>query len=312
MGKIQNWNLLNLLNTTTKYLEEKKIENARLNAEELLGKVLNFSRVQLYTNFERPILPDELENFRAFIKRRLNHEPLQYILGETGFMGFSFKVTPDVLIPRPETEIMVEEILKFKNHYHGQNPLLLDVGTGSGCIPVSIKKLWPDTGVFATDISLHALEVARDNARLNDIPAHLHTAPDSDNRQTKENSLSAIQFIEHDIFKPWPSHLPERVSILVSNPPYISKDEIGLLQNEVKHYEPLNALTDHDDGLSFYRRLISLLADSTAPFCDYAFFEMTGSQPEKVIQIAKSSDFKMVEIINDLNQIPRVLKIKVV
>ncbi|MGD9900433.1 MAG: peptide chain release factor N(5)-glutamine methyltransferase, partial [Calditrichaceae bacterium] len=97
-----------------------------------------------------------------------------------------------------------------------------------------------------------------------------------------------------------------------SNPPYIAMDEISSLQNEVREHEPLTALTDQGDGLSFYRRIISLLADDSAPRCDYAFFEMTGSQPEKVIQIAKTYTFKTIEIINDLNQIPRVLKIKVV
>ncbi|MGD9486472.1 MAG: peptide chain release factor N(5)-glutamine methyltransferase [Calditrichaceae bacterium] len=303
---------MNLLNTTTKYLEEKKIENARLNVEELLGKVLHFNRVQLYMNFERPILPDELEDFRAFIKRRLNHEPLQYILGETGFMGFSFKVSPDVLIPRPETEIMVEEILKLKEHYHGSNPVIIDVGTGSGCIPVSIRLLWPETRVFATDISVKALEVARENAALNNISADLHLISESNNKPLRDNSASAMQFMEHDIFKPWPDHFPESASVLVSNPPYISIDEINLLENEVKEHEPLTALTDQDDGLSFYRRIISLLANDNTPRCEFAFFEMTGSQPEKVIQIAKSYNFKTIEIINDLNRIPRVLKIKVV
>ncbi len=292
MSQNKNWKVLELLNTTSAFLEQKGVENPRLNTEQLLGKVLNLSRVELYVSFERPVSPFELDDFRGLIKRRANREPLQYILGKTEFMGLPFKVTPAVLIPRPETEILVEEVLKLKPEFAKDKPIIVDVGTGSGCIPVSLAHFGNEVHCIGLDISDLALEVARRNAQINKTEAQL-------------------DFQTHDIFEEWNSRLPQDVHILISNPPYIGLNEISDLQKEVIDFEPRIALTDDGDGLKFYRRLFELCDGPSAPHCEYLFLEMSGSQPQKIIDLAGNYKFGKIEQINDLNGIPRVLKVKV-
>ena len=292
MAKAKQWQVLELLNTTSKFLEQKGIENPRLNTEQLLGKVLNLSRVELYVSFERPLSPSELNDFRQLVKRRANREPLQYILGETEFMGLPFEVSPAVLIPRPETEVLVEEVLKLKPEFETKKPIIADVGTGSGCIPISLAHFWKEARCVGLDISDLALEVAKRNAQINKTEAQL-------------------DFHTYDIFKEWNSGLPQDVHILVSNPPYIAEGELDGLQAEVVDFEPRIALTDEGDGLRFYRRLFELCADPSAPHCTYLFLEMSGSQPQKIIDLARNYNFGKTEQINDLNGIPRVLKVKV-
>ncbi len=288
----KNWTVLNLLNTTAAYFEEKQIENPRLNAEQLLSKALNMARFNLYVAFDRPVTHRELERFRSFVKRRVQREPLQYILGDTEFMGLPFLVNPSVLIPRPETEVLVETILERKSVWAGRRPVIVDVGSGSGCIAVSLAKLWPEAQVFAVDISPEALETARRNAKENNV----------------ENT---VQFLEYDIFTDWAENLPQQVDILVSNPPYISASEMDALQPEVRAHEPHIALTDRADGLRFYKRLFELGAGKQKPVCTRIFLEMSGSQPETIIQLANSFHFKQINITNDLTRIPRVLEVTI-
>lgn len=293
----KKWNVLKLLNTTTQYFEDKKVENPRLNAEYLLGKSLGLKRFDLYVAFERPITTDELTVFRNYVKRRSQFEPLQYILGETEFMGFPFKVTKDVLIPRPETEILVESVLEFKGLLTNE-PVIVDVGSGSGCIAISLEKLWPQAQIIATDVSEDALNVARQNALLN--------ASDKD----QSNGGNAT-FINHDIFNEWPDSLPSRIDLLVSNPPYVTNQEMQSLQIEVKDWEPAQALTDFDDGLKFYKRFFELARNSQRPEIKYLCLEMSGSQPQKIIELANGYGFNNIDVTDDLNRIPRVLTIKV-
>ncbi len=288
----KTWKIVDIINTTTRYFTEKKIENPRLNAEMLLGKVLNMSRVDLYVAFDRPLSEQEIARYRELVRLRANRQPLQYLLGETEFMGLPFDVTPAVLIPRPETEILVQAVLDLKAEIKSEQPVLVDVGTGSGCVAVSVAKLWPQARIYATDISREALAVAEKNAERNQV-------------------AQRIAFCTHDIFRPWPQELPDKVDVLISNPPYIGKEELSALEPEVAQFEPRIALTDEQDGLRFYRRFFQLAFESGAPECGYLALEMSGAQPQKIVALAKERHTGDIRVINDLNQIPRVLIIKV-
>ncbi len=290
MGK--SWKIIDLLKTVTEFLDQKGIENARLNAELLLGKVLNLKRVSLYVQFERPLSPAELDTYRELIRRRARHEPLQYILGETEFMGFMFKINSGILIPRPETEILVEQTLKLKNQFNKARPVIVDVGSGSGCIAVSLAKLWPQANIYATDVSETALSLIEENARLNNVEER-------------------IMPVKHDIFSDWSSELPQQMDILISNPPYIAKDEMKSLPKEIKEFEPRTALTDDNDGLSFYHRFFSLISDGII-ITHYLLLELSGTQSKAIIELSKHYGLNQIEIIRDLNDIERVLKVKVI
>jgi release factor glutamine methyltransferase len=290
MQKQKPWKLIDLLKTTTGYFQKKNIENPRLNAERLLCPVLKMERINLYVEFERLITENELSQYRAFVSRRANNEPLQYILGETEFMGLPFKVTPDVLIPRPETEILVEEVLKLKDQNKSLTNML-DIGTGSGCIPISLAHFWSDAHFTGIDISGKALKIANENKALN---------------QTEN-----VSFVEKDIFSTWPDEeVAQNFDIIISNPPYVTDEEIGGLHNEVKDFEPSIALTDFRDGLRFYRHIFSLINKKKLR-TQFLFLEMSGSQPEKIVNEAKKYSFKSVEVIKDLTDIERVLKVEV-
>lgn len=292
MNQIKTWTVLQLLQTTTEYLQQKGVENARLNAEQMLARVLQKSRVDLYLAFEQPVAKAELATYRDMVRRRSQREPLQYILGDTEFMGLPFSVGPEVLIPRPETEVLVEEVLQLKETNGSTSPLIVDVGTGSGCIAISLAHYWPDAQVVGVDISQKALQVATQNAQLNNVQER-------------------ISFFQHDILQTWPSTLPSKIQILVSNPPYIGKTEMDGLQPEVGIFEPQIALTDLADGLTFYRRLFELVAMDGAPRIDYLILEMSGSQPQKILGLAETYNFKNLHVQEDLTGIPRVLKVKV-
>lgn len=286
----KQWKVIELLQTVSDFLKEKDIENPRLNAELLLGKVLNLKRVELYLAFERPLSEEEVAQYRELVRRRARHEPLQYILEETEFMGLPFKIRPGVLIPRPETELLVEQILILKSDFT-QPPVIIDVGTGSGCIAISLAHYWPQAQIFATDISTKSLEVCTQNMELNQL-----------------NGRVTTKF--HDVLKAWPDELPKTFDILVSNPPYIAIDEIKTLPKEVKQYEPVEALSDRADGLLFYRRFFQMVKeDEIQPA--YLFFELSGSQPEKIIEQAQQADIGEIEVFEDLNNIKRILKIRV-
>ena len=208
-GRNQTWTILELLKVTTQFLSEKSIENPRLNAEHLLSHLLSLKRVDLYLQFERILTTAEVNQYRELIRRRAQYEPLQYIIGKTEFMGLCFEVSPDVLIPRPETELLVEEVLKLSVDL--QAPTILDIGTGSGCIAISLAQLWPGSRIIATDVSEAALHMARNNAGVNNV-------------------AERIRFLLHDILN---ETLPvDSFDIIVSNPPYIAADEMEGLEPE--------------------------------------------------------------------------------
>lgn len=307
MNNKQRWTVLELVNTITRFFREKEIDNPRLNAEQLLGHVLKLSRVQLYLAFERPVTSEELEQFRTLVRRRVNREPLQYILGQTEFMGYPIMVNKNVLIPRPETELLVTETLQWRENDLWINPLILDIGTGSGCIAIALAREWLQSRILALDNSAAAIDLAEKNIAANQLQYH---RPGLD-APYQTWPQASIYLLKQDINQPWPAHLPDRVDILVSNPPYIAKSELDSLPPEVKDFEPLPALTDFSDGLHFYRRIFQLVSPGGELSCRYICLEMSGSQPQKIIDLANQQKFLQISVIPDWNQIPRILKIKV-
>ncbi len=254
----ESWTPLKLIEWTTQHFEKKGIPNPRLDAEWLLASCLQCERIELYTYYNKPVQAQELKQFRALVERRAQREPLQYIMGETEFYGLPIKTAPDVLIPRPETELLVEEALKTSP---GET---LDIGTGSGCIAVALAKNLTDAAIVATDLNAAALELARENAKLNDV-------------------ADRIEFAEADLFpgKGAASSAPT-FSLIVSNPPYIPTPELDELQLEVRDWEPRTALDGGEAGLEVYRRIADGLA---AVLADGGYFiGEIGNDQEAVIR----------------------------
>lgn len=285
----KTWKVIDLLKTTTEFFKQKQIENPRLNAEVLLAHVLKMSRVKMYVEFERPLSENELGLFRKYVTRRSKNEPLQYITGRTEFMGLPFEVNPSVLIPRPETEVLCEEIINLQENYK-TSVNILDIGTGSGCIAISLAHFWEKAVVTAIDINSDTLETARENVFL--------------------NKTANVKLIEQDVFTLSASgNFAEKFEIIVSNPPYIAWNELLTLRKEITDFEPQHALTDFNDGLKFYRHIMDLVKNNILK-CDYLFFEMSGSQPEKIVAEAKKCNFSHISLVKDLTGIERVLKLQ--
>ncbi len=270
------------------HLERKGIEDARLNVELLLAHALGCQRIQLYANFDKPVSKEELKNFRSVYERRLNREPVQYIIGSTSFMGLQFKVDSRVLIPRPETETLVEQtMMRCRNLSDRRSLSIIEIGTGSGNIAVSLAKYVKNSSVTSIDNSKQALDLAAANAVSLGVD-------------------SRIVFHEMDVFEPLDQLLLKRFDILVSNPPYVPKDEWEQLQMEVRRFEPTAAVTDGKDGFEFYKRLIEL-----APYLltDWGtvLFEIGYGQSKSVLALMEGAGFSDVSVVADLQSIPRVV-----
>ena len=263
-------------------MKKKGIESPRLNAELLLADILNCKRLDLYLKFDQPLKENEIDKYREWISRRGKYEPLQYITGKVEFYGLHFKINSDVLIPRSETEILIEEVIKFSKDKTGLK--ILDIGTGSGNIPIALAKSLADTKITAVDISAKALQVAKDNAILNNVE-------------------SGIEFIHSDVNK---LQIESGLfDIVISNPPYISAEEYPTLQKEITNYEPSIALTDENDGLSFYR-VISERSKSLLKIGGSIFLEIGQGQKEDVEKILVRYNFTNIRFIKDYQQIDRV------
>ncbi len=275
--------VLESIKLSTDYLEKKGVESPRINAELMLAHILNCKRLDLYLTFDRPLSEEEVSVYRKYLKRRSEFEPLQYILGSVEFYGLPFAVNSSVLIPRPETEILVEEII---NRYRTKTDIaILDIGTGSGNIAISLAHNLPDSLITATDISKDALELAEKNAVMNKV----------ENR---------IKFIQHDILKGEP---PGRnFDLIVSNPPYVSVREFEELRPELKVYEPRHALTDDSDGLIYYRAIIAK-SDGLLKPGGRLFFEIGAGQAEDIKIIFGNNNYSGMQITNDYLGIQRVI-----
>lgn len=296
--------VLESLQLSTDFLGKKGIESPRLNAELLLSEILKCKRLDLYLKFDQPLKENEVNIYREWIARRGKFEPLQYIIGNVEFYGLPFKVTPDVLIPRPETEILVETVLnKLKNNTSvisnkeknlrdfspalpDQNDKIkiLDIGTGSGNIPIALAKNLNDAELTAIDISEKALSIAKENASANGVE-------------------EKIQFISADVKKYMSNY---KFDIIVSNPPYISSEEYPVLQKEILNFEPMVAVTDSNDGLDFYRT-IAERAKILLKKNGEIFLEVGKDQSKHVADILEKNDFINIYFVKDYQQIDRVV-----
>ena len=217
----QIWRIVDVLKWSRDYLKGKQIESPQIEAEWILREVLNLNRLEIYLKYERPLSPTELARIKALLLKRASGQPIQYVLGSAEFMGLKLKVTPDVLIPRPETELLVEKTLELcRNRVTAR---ILDIGTGSGCIAIALAHFLPECQVVAIDVSATALQIARENAAIHNV-------------------ANRIDFQELDIL-----HSPEltmgQFDIIVSNPPYVSGDYYVNLPKLVKEHEPEIATT---------------------------------------------------------------------
>ena len=226
--------VLEIIQRSTDFLAKKGVDSPRLQIESLLAHVLKMARMKLYLNFERALTEPELEQLRELVRRRAGREPLQHILGTTSFCGLEIKVSRDVLVPRPETELLAERAWNFLLSSGNAAPVFLDFGTGSGCLALAVAMKCPSAKIHAVDISGAALGIARENAAVLGLS-------------------DRIQFHESNGFAALPAGL--RFHLVAANPPYIPTGEIADLEPEVREYDPRLALDGGVDGLDFYRRL---------------------------------------------------------
>lgn len=229
----ESWTILRMILWSAEYLKNKGVETGRLDAEWLLAAALGVDRLQLYLKYDRPLSSEEREAFKPLLRRRAGREPLQYIIGRTGFRELELKTDPRVLIPRPETEVLVQEVLDWAS---AGAESVWDMGTGAGAVALSLAAEGTWTRVVATDVSPEALSVAADNAERYDLGGH-------------------VEFREGSLFEPLEEG--ERFDVIVSNPPYIAEGEKGELQPEVRDWEPPEALFAGKDGLDVIRGLVA-------------------------------------------------------
>jgi release factor glutamine methyltransferase len=267
------------------YMAERGIDEARLNAELMLARVLEMPRLNLYLQFDRPLAPEELAQFKKMFVRRLAREPLQYILGETGFMGLTLGVDRRALIPRPETEHLVESALEFLRGRTGGPPEVLDIGTGSGNVAIALGKGFPAARIVAVDSSHEALALARENA--------------------DRNGVANVVFVASDVLLG--GGPPGTFDLIVSNPPYVSLKEYGELQPEVRDFEPRAAVTDGEDGFLFLRTIASLASSRLRP--DGAvMMEIAFNQEEVARRILEEAGCVEVSVLRDYAGHPRVVR----
>lgn len=275
-------NVLDAINLSSTYLEKKNISSPRLNAELLLAEVLSCKRIDLYLSFDRPLTEHEINDYREFIRRRGNHEPLQYIIGKAEFYGNEFIVNENVLIPRPETEILVDEVIA--KNVNSSSLKILDVGTGSGIIAVSLAKELITANFDAFDVSEEAVNIALKNASLNGVS-------------------DKINFFVADIFNYEGNN--DYYDIIVSNPPYISHEDYNNLEIDVKEYEPKISLTDLQDGLTYYKTIINK-SSKWLKKDGYLFFEI-GYNQGKDVENLMNEYFYDIKVVKDLQNFDRVI-----
>ncbi len=277
--------LLDILNKTADYFKSKGIESFMLDAQLILGHVLKMERVELYLNYDRPLSPAEVESCRMLVRRRGAREPLQHLLGICGFRTFTLKTDKRALIPRKETELVVDEALKALQSLNVDVPArVLDVGVGAGPIALSIMKEASFALVQGVDISSEALDLARENAALNGI------------------TLGSDTFRQGDMFSPFP--VEDQWHLIVSNPPYIPLADISSLQPEVRDWDPHTALAGGVKGTEF---MASLIYEATLHLFSGGklILEIGCGQAEDVSIIARECGFGEVRLVNDYSGIPR-------
>lgn len=266
--------ILELIQATTPYFEKNKVDSPRLTIELILAHVLQTTRMKLYLEFDRILTPQELDLLRPLVKKRAEGHPLQYVLGSTTFMGQTFRVTPDVLIPRPETEILLQTLIPKINL---TSPHLLDIGTGSGIIAITLAKKFPELNVWGCDLSEKSLTVAQSNAE----------------------SLPNLHWHQGDLL----THPPvTQAQWVIANLPYIPTSEISQLTPEVQK-EPLLALDGGTDGLDLIRRLIPQAAKLHA----HLALEIWHTQALEIKSLLEKNGYSEIQVIQDFRQLDRII-----
>jgi len=267
--------VLELLENTTRYFAKHEVPSPRLTIELMLAEMLKKTRMQLYLEFDQPVSDAVMDALRPLVKRRAEGEPLEYLLGTTTFAGHRIIVSPDVLIPRPETEILLEETLKLIDP---AGLPVLDVGTGSGILPLSLAKKFPELEIFAVDVSPKALAMAQKNGA----------------------DVGKISFLESDLMEN--PALPPRFQMILANLPYIPSGALATLQREVRH-EPKLALDGGADGLDLIRKLIAQSAGRTR----WLGLELGDGQAEEAKTLCSRAGYALIKILPDFTERERIL-----
>ncbi len=285
---MSEWTIQKLLNWTTEYLIDKKLDAPRLSAELLLSYILAKKRIELYTQFDKHVPKPQLDQLHDLVKRAGQNEPVAYLVGKTEFYSLEINVNPACLIPRPETELLVERAVEFLRTRSGKQ-FVCDLCTGSGCIAVAIAKNFAGADIIATDISDTALKVAAENIQ-------------------KYQLNERVKLLCGDLFDPLVPHLDaDKFDLIVCNPPYVSTPEFEILGKNVKDYEPRLALFAGDDGLDVYHRIAKKVDDFLEP--DAALMlEIGYSQGQAVKEMLEQiSCFRHVAVQKDFHNNDRLI-----
>ena len=275
------WRIIDLINWGADHFTTKGMDNARREMEWFLCDILKCERIDLYVRFEEVMDEGELEIFRTMVKRRIAGEPFQHIIGKAPFYSRDFIVNQKVLIPRPETEILIERMKT-----NGNVNSLLDIGTGTGCIAITTGLENLVKNIFVTDISQSALEIATENMKL--------------------HNLENIQFARHDFLS---QNFKTKFDVVVSNPPYIAVNEMNSLQAEVRDYDPPSALTDNGDGLSFYHRFAEQF-ENLLTSDGYLLLEFGGNAQKGAVESIFQNVGLNTEFFKDLQNDWRVIEVR--
>ena len=282
----EQWTLKRLLDWTKDYFEKVGSDSSRLDAEVLLAEALQCQRIELYTRFEEVPPADTLTEYRAWVKRRGAGEPVAYIVGHKEFYSINFEVTPSVLIPRPETEHIVVAAIETAKSINDSPIRIIDVGTGSACVAIALAKHIESCVIAATDVSTDALEVARANA-------------------TKHEVTDRVRFFTGDLLEALPAG-SKPVHLIVSNPPYIGREEIDTVEETVLKYEPEMALFGGEQGTEIIQRLVNQSVDMLLPG-GRLIFENSPAVFDQCLEIIEKSPLNLVESIKDLAGLRRVI-----
>ncbi len=286
LGRRRDWTVLQLIEWSGQYLEEKGVERGRLDAEHLLAHAMSTTRLDLYLQYDRLLSGTELDQYRPLLTRRARREPLQYIVGRAGFRNLELEVDQAVLIPRPETEILVDEVLQWVSENKLEKPVALDIGTGSGAIALSLVHEGPFSRVVATDTSRVALEVATRNSLMSGLS-------------------DRVDFRLGKFYEPLTAG--EVFEVIVSNPPYVADGEAEDLDPEIREWEPGAALYAGPDGLAALRRIVTGAGPYLKPGGLLAL-EVGLGQATYIMELFENTgEFRTVRVCRDLNGRERVV-----
>lgn len=283
MSTSRSWKLLEILEETSRFFTDRGIPEARLQAELLLADLLGLKRLDLYLQFDRPLHAEEVDRYRSYVRQRVKRVPLQYIVGTAAFRHLELSVTSDVLIPRPETEILVDIALEKLADLSA--PHCLDLCCGSGAIALSLVHEHAEAFVTGSDLSQSAIAVSASNAQ-------------------KWALEERVEWLCGDLFK---TVAGRQFHLISSNPPYIRQADIATLEPEVRDHEPHLALDGGEDGLAFYRQICNSAADFLFPN-GHLLLEVGDGQADQVCALLQQTGaYRSVDVSVDLNDIPRVV-----